>query len=134
MTLTDLQNCAGFSPNARFGSPKFRNLERRSVASYERELSAHMDVEFQLRAALARDAALLRQKDTLIMQQELLSKESDHRLLNGLQMIVSMLSLQSRIPGTGLPRRPSIIAVSPITKISGWPGVVRSGSTLTRLA
>lgn len=96
MTLTDLQDCAGCSPNARFGSPEFGNPERRSVASYERELSAHQDVEFQLRAALARDAALLRQKDTLILQQELLSKESDHRLLNGLQMIVSMLSLQSR--------------------------------------
>jgi hypothetical protein len=32
----------------------------------------------------------------LIQQQELLSKESDHRLLNGLQMIVGLLSLQSR--------------------------------------
>ena len=95
MTLTDLQDCAGFSPNARFIGP-VGNPERRSVASYERELSAHMDVEFQLRAALARDAALLRQKNILIMQQELLAKESDHRLLNGLQMIVSMLSLQSR--------------------------------------
>ena len=32
----------------------------------------------------------------MIQQQEVLSKESDHRLLNGLQMIVSLLSLQSR--------------------------------------
>jgi two-component sensor histidine kinase len=32
----------------------------------------------------------------LIRQQDVLSKESDHRLLNGLQMIVSLLSLQSR--------------------------------------
>src|SRR5579863_3531225 len=69
MTLTDLQDCAGLSPYARFRIPAFRNPERRSVASYERELSAQMDVEFQLRAVLARDAALLRQKDTLIKQQ-----------------------------------------------------------------
>jgi two-component system, sensor histidine kinase PdtaS len=97
MTSTELQYSPGSSPKAIFGWPELWGASRRSVASYERELSAHKDVEFQLRAALARDAALLRQKDTLIRQQELLSKESDHRLLNGLQMIVSMLSLQSRI-------------------------------------
>ena len=32
----------------------------------------------------------------MIQQQAVLSQESDHRLLNGLQMIVSLLSLQSR--------------------------------------
>ena len=35
-------------------------------------------------------------KDELIQQQAVLSQEADHRLLNGLQMIVSLLSLQSR--------------------------------------
>jgi two-component sensor histidine kinase len=39
---------------------------------------------------------LLCQKDDLIQQQAVLSQESDHRLLNGLQMIISLLSLQSR--------------------------------------
>ena len=39
---------------------------------------------------------MLRQKDELIQNQALLSKESDHRLLNDLQVIVSLLSLQSR--------------------------------------
>jgi two-component sensor histidine kinase len=39
---------------------------------------------------------LLRQNSKLIQQQNVLSQESDHRLLNGLQMIVSLLSLQSR--------------------------------------
>ena len=33
----------------------------------------------------------------MIQQQALLSQESDHRLLNGLQLIVSLLSLQSRM-------------------------------------
>src|ERR1019366_6420103 len=46
--------------------------------------------------ALAREEVLLRQKDELIEQRQVLSRESDHRLLNGLQMIVSLLSLQSR--------------------------------------
>ncbi len=68
---------------------------RRSVASYERELSKHRSTEIRLREALARDEARLRQKDKLIQQHEVLSQESDHRLLNGLQMIVSLLSLQS---------------------------------------
>jgi len=67
----------------------FESPESRTVASYEREL-------IRLRQAHIRDEALLRQKDVLIQQQELSSKESDHRLLNDLQMIVSLLSLQSR--------------------------------------
>jgi two-component sensor histidine kinase len=74
----------------------FESPERRTVASYERELTKHRFTESLLRAALAREEVLLGQKDELIRQQEILSKESDHRLLNGLQMIVSLLSLQSR--------------------------------------
>ena len=37
----------------------------------------------------------LRQKDELIHNSEVLSMEADHRLLNGLQMIVSLLSLST---------------------------------------
>ena len=74
----------------------FDNLERRTVASYERELTEHKSAERLLRQALARDDARLRQQDDVIRRKDLLSKESDHRLLNGLQMIVSLLSLQSR--------------------------------------
>jgi two-component system, sensor histidine kinase PdtaS len=72
------------------------NTERRTVETYERELTKHRRTEVQLREALARDVALLRQKDEVIKQLELLSKECDHRLLNDLQMILSLLSLQSR--------------------------------------
>ena len=74
----------------------FESLERRTVASYKRRLTAYRRTEIRLREALARDDALLRQKDELIQNQALLSKESDHRLLNDLQVIVSLLSLQSR--------------------------------------
>ena len=69
---------------------------RRTVASYERDLTAHRRTEASLREALARDDALLRQKDKLIQDHELVTRESDHRLLNDLQMIVSVLSLQGR--------------------------------------
>lgn len=91
MSTGYLRYNADESPNATLESP-----ERRTVASYERELTRHRSAEIRLRDALAREEALLRQKDEMIQKMELLSKESDHRLLNGLQMIVSLLSLQGR--------------------------------------
>ncbi len=77
----------------------FENRERRTGASYERELLRRLRTEIGLRQALAREETLLRQKEELIQQQRTLGAESDHRLLNGLQMIVSLLSLQSRASG-----------------------------------
>jgi two-component system, sensor histidine kinase PdtaS len=74
----------------------FENRERRTIATYKRELLRHRRAESGLRQTLARDEVLLSQKDALIEHQAILSQESDHRLLNGLQMIVSLLSLQSR--------------------------------------
>jgi two-component sensor histidine kinase len=50
-----------------------------------------------LRAALARESSLLRERDDLIEQQAVLSREFDHRLLNNLQMVSSLLSMQSRV-------------------------------------
>ena len=87
-----------YSPSggAALSLPIFENQERRATASYERELTRHRRMEAGLRETLAREEALLRQKDELIEQQQVLSEESDHRLLNGLQMIMSLLSLQSR--------------------------------------
>jgi len=70
--------------------------ECRTVASCKRKLAAHRRAEIRLRETVARDEALLRQKDELIQNQALLSKESDHRLLNDLQVVVSLISLQSR--------------------------------------
>ena len=74
----------------------FLSSTRRTIESYERELIQYRSMEIRLRDALAESEALLRQKDELIHQQELLKKESDHRLLNDLQMAISLLSLQSR--------------------------------------
>jgi two-component sensor histidine kinase len=74
----------------------FEGRERRTVASYKRELIRHRRAESGLREALAREEALLSQKDELIKQQAVLRQEADHRLLNGLQMVVSLLSLQGR--------------------------------------
>ena len=74
----------------------FPNSARRTVESYERELIQYRSMEIRLRDALAESEAQLRQQDELIHRQELLKKESDHRLLNDLQMTISLLSLQSR--------------------------------------
>jgi len=91
MTIEQSPSSADPPPGIAFGS-----AAASTVASYERELTAHRRTEIRLREALARDDALLRQKDELIQNGQLLSRESEHRLLNGLQMIVAVLSLQSR--------------------------------------
>ncbi|MGE0736380.1 MAG: sensor histidine kinase [Alphaproteobacteria bacterium] len=75
---------------------KLKIPNRRTFASYERELTQHRILEIRLREALAREGANHLAKDELIERQEMLCRESDHRLLNGLQMVVSLLSLQSR--------------------------------------
>ncbi len=59
----------------------FETGERRTVADYKRKLIRHSRTETGLREALARDEAMLCQKDELIQQQAVLSQESDHRLL-----------------------------------------------------
>jgi len=46
--------------------------------------------------ALAREEILLRRVRTMAEEHETLRDESDHRLLNGLQMVISLLMLQSR--------------------------------------
>ena len=74
----------------------FESQERRTVASYEQELRRHRRTESGLREALAREEILLCQKEELIQHQAVLSQESDHRLLNSVQMIVSLLALQGR--------------------------------------
>jgi len=70
--------------------------EHRTVASYQRELERYRQTELQLREIITFHESLLRQKDDAIQTQALLSSESDHRLLNDQQMIVSLLSLQSQ--------------------------------------
>ena len=91
----------GDQPLHKVDSPPNTENGRRTVASYERELMAHRCMEARLRTALAQEGALLRQRDELIQDQQLASKESDHRLLNCLQIVVSMLSLQSRASKNG---------------------------------
>ena len=50
----------------------------------------------ELKDALAREAALVRENHDMLQRQVLLTQEFEHRLLNSLQLVVSLLSLQSR--------------------------------------
>jgi two-component sensor histidine kinase len=69
---------------------------QRSVASYEFEIAEQKRVEAALRGELARDVGKLHERDEQIQQQAASSSESTHRLLNALQIIGSLLSMQSR--------------------------------------
>ena len=85
------------TPKIKFQRPAHCPLARCSAISmYERELEKHRVTEAKLRRSVIRESALLRQKDDLIQQRDILSKESAHRVLNGLQLITSLLSMQSR--------------------------------------
>ena len=67
-----------------------------AISMYENELEKHKSTEAKLRKSAMRETALRRQKDDLLRRQDILSKESEHRLLNGLQLITSLLTIQSR--------------------------------------
>ena len=76
-------------------SPTTRKKNTRSPR-FECELNDGVCPVEGLRAALIREAQLLKEKDLWIEQQAILSREADHRLLNNLQMVSSLLSMQSR--------------------------------------
>ena len=79
-----------------FLSPASGGLEPSTLVSFEQEFRAYQAREDYLRAALEREKVLLGKSQELIRNRELLRKEAEHRLLNGLQMIVSLLLMQSR--------------------------------------
>jgi two-component system, sensor histidine kinase PdtaS len=71
----------------------FQWLARRTAESLQSDVAA---IAAKHESALAREAALLRERDELVQRQEMLTQEFEHRLVNGLQMVVSILSLQSQ--------------------------------------
>ena len=66
------------------------------VADGNAEVSRLQIAEARLTEALRREHVLLVEKEELVDHIELLSREANHRLLNGLQMVSSLLALQAR--------------------------------------
>src|ERR1700739_1741904 len=56
-------------------------------------------VAAEWQAARAREEAWLRERSALLARQEIVAQEFEHRLLNSLQIVVSLLSLQGRTAG-----------------------------------
>ena len=96
----------------------FPAISPRSAASYEQELAARRATEAGLRAILARGEELLRQKDDEIDYQALMRKESDHRLLNDMQIVVSLLALQGRASGSGEIASQLLVAANRVNMIA----------------
>jgi two-component system, sensor histidine kinase PdtaS len=62
---------------------------------------AHVDaLTAELHASHAREETLMREMRALSQRQDMLAQEFEHRLVNGLQLIASLLSLQSRNAST----------------------------------
>jgi two-component sensor histidine kinase len=91
---------------------------QRTAASYELELIARRDTEARLREILARGEELLHQKDQVIEFQALMRKESDHRFLNDMQIVVSLLSMQSQTVGSAEAAAQLLIAANRVNMIT----------------
>jgi two-component sensor histidine kinase len=73
---------------------------RRTIGGDKRGRKKLDTLAAELQAALVREQALLNDKHELSQRQIMLAQEFEHRLINGLQLIVSLLSLQSRTATT----------------------------------
>jgi two-component system, sensor histidine kinase PdtaS len=71
--------------------PGSRTVEQESREQIQQDL-----LRCALEGIRAREDAWVREKADLLQRQEMLALEFDHRLINSLQIIVSLLSLQSR--------------------------------------
>ena len=78
----------------------FQVSPRYADAALEGEHARIDELTAELRAAHAREETLLREKLELTQRQVMLAQEFEHRLINGLQVVVSLLSMQSRAAST----------------------------------
>ena len=88
-----MRNSISAEPVFRF--PKWRTVERNPV-----DQRRHAALAAELQASLVREAALRKEKRDLSRRHVMLAQEFEHRITNGLQLIASLLSLQSRTTPT----------------------------------
>ena len=81
--------------NSTAQNSSLRFAPRRPIGNFAYQ-SDHNELVAELQAAHAREGALLSKMRELSQHQVTVEQEFGHRLINGLQMIVSLLSLQSR--------------------------------------
>jgi two-component sensor histidine kinase len=67
-----------------------------AIADGQKEIEHLTLAKAELRGVLAREHRLLKQTEELVEKQNLLSREANHRLLNSLQMVSSLLFMQGR--------------------------------------
>jgi two-component system, sensor histidine kinase PdtaS len=91
-TMSNLQDRSSGSGNL-VRRAMSRSIARRAAEWPPGRIAA---IATELQDALAREAALLRENDAILRRQVMLTQEFEHRLVNSLQLIVSLLSLQSR--------------------------------------
>jgi two-component sensor histidine kinase len=99
--------------------PGLPSSEDRARARYERDLAAAGAAGIEMQKSLARYQALLREKDDFIRDQKVLIDECRHRLLNCLQTVVALLSLQSRMEANGEASACLSIAADRVQAIAG---------------
>lgn len=76
--------------------PEFQFPYPRAIRRDLREHKQNDILTAELQAVLAREQVLMREGRDLLQRQVMLAQEFEHRLINGLQLIASLLSLQSR--------------------------------------
>ena len=101
-----------------------------AIVMYEQELERHRATESRLHESVLRESDLLREKDKLILQKDILAKESEHRFLNGLQLITSLLAAQGR--GTKNPEAAAQLTIA-ANRVATLGRVHRHLHTLDRL-
>src|SRR5437588_11748494 len=74
--------------------------EQRVLRQPETQVAPRETDRAELTASLLREKELLSEMSVLAQQQDLMAEEFDHRLGNSLQMIVSLLTLQSLAAAT----------------------------------
>jgi two-component sensor histidine kinase len=94
---------------------RFPALRTGVIDTYEQTLIRSLTAE--LLAARKREADLLGEKRALSQRQIVLAQEFEHRLLNGLQLIVALLSLQSRKAKTPEAAAQLMIAAQRVTAL-----------------
>ncbi len=80
-----------FAREPAFPFPRSQPAERNAIDRRRYDALAA-----ELQASLAREDALRDEKSNLLQRQAMLAQEFEHRVANGLQLIASLLSLQSR--------------------------------------